>query len=167
MNLVLATVVEHYQLTIKDQKEREGKLVQENLAAAFQLMDPLFEFHNPEKQGNLDKTTIIKLVRVLNEDFPELRYLDGEETEALFGILDKDDSSVINFEEFQEFGRALLSLTKRPDYSTFVQTNMKALYNSISFQRLIKAVHSHNLDRFINLYVNEIGFLFFVQTLFL
>lgn len=101
MNLVLASVVNAYDETIETRKKLRKEVALESLTEAFHLMDP-------RNTGRVTRDHIMALFVVLNEDFPEIRELSEEETKLLFGFLDRDGSSLITLEEFQDFGSVLL-----------------------------------------------------------
>jgi len=115
MNLILASVVNAYDGTIGRRKQVRSDIAQESLTQAFELMDT-------NKVGYIDRKSIMALFLVLNEDFPEIRRLSEDETKLLFGFLDKDGSSRITLEEFQDFGNVLLlEFTSEAAYETMVQ----------------------------------------------
>lgn len=101
MNLILASVVNAYDEAIERRKETRREIALESLTNAFGFMDP-------NNTGRVDRDTIMALFLILNEDFPEIRKLSNDETKLLFGFLDKDGSSTITLDEFQDFGRILL-----------------------------------------------------------
>ena len=101
MNLILASVVNAYDEAIQRRKETRKEVALESLTKAFHLMDP-------DITGRVDRYTIMALFLILNEDFPEIRTLSDDETKLVFGFLDKDGSSTITLEEFQDFGSVLL-----------------------------------------------------------
>jgi hypothetical protein len=136
MNLILAAVVNAYDESIERRKQMRKEITSENLTKAFQLMDP-------EKKGWISQETIMAVFLILNEDFPEIHPLSDEETKLLFGFLDKDGSSTITLDEFQEFGSLLLlEFTKESDYATFVEVHFPKLYQSSGYRRLRHAVLS-------------------------
>lgn len=101
MNLILAAVVNAYDEAIDRRKQVRKEIALESLTKAFHLMDP-------NNTGRVDRDTIMGLFLILNEDYPEIRTLSHDETKLLFGFLDKDGSSTITLEEFQDFGSVLL-----------------------------------------------------------
>ena len=140
MNLILASVVNAYNSVMEDRKKNRAEIANRNLTEAFLLMDPT-------KVGHIDRETIMALLFILNEDFPEFRTLSEEETKLLFGFLDRDGSSLINLEEFQDFGTVLLlEFTKASDYATFVETRFPKLFQSPGYQRICNAVRSTTFE---------------------
>ncbi len=101
MNLILASVVNAYDEAIERRKKVRKEIALESLTQAFYLMDS-------RNKGYVDRDTIMALFLILNEDYPEIRQLSDDETKLLFGFLDKDGSSQISLEEFQDFGSVLL-----------------------------------------------------------
>lgn len=101
MNLILASVVNAYDEAIDGRKQERKDIAHECLTKAFRLMDP-------DGTGTVDRQTIMSLFFILNEDFPEIHQLSQDETNILFGFLDRDGSSMISMEEFQDFGSILL-----------------------------------------------------------
>ena len=101
MNLILASVVNAYDETIQQRKQFRKENTLDNLTRAFDLMDP----HNT---GRIDRSTIMSLFLILNEDYPEIRRLSNDETKLLFAILDKSGTSEISLTEFQDFASVML-----------------------------------------------------------
>lgn len=101
MNLILASVVNAYDEAIQQRKKLHQENALENLTRAFYLMDP-------HHTGRIDRTTIMALFLILNEDYPEIRRLSDDETKLLFAFLDKSGTSDISLEEFQDFGSVML-----------------------------------------------------------
>jgi two pore calcium channel protein len=136
MNLILAGVVNAYDEAIGGRKQARKEIAHHSLTKAFHLMDP-------ENTGRVDRDTIMALFLILNEDFPEIRHLSNDETKLLFGFLDKDGSSLITLDEFQDFGSVLLlEFTKASDYHTLVQHYFPKIFESRWFKQLCFAVHS-------------------------
>ena len=136
MNLILATVVNEYDAAIEDRRKSRKALADRNLTRAFQLMDP-------KKTGRIGRETIMALFIILNDDFPEFRTLSKDETNILFGFLDKDGSSTITLDEFMDFGNVLLlEFTKASAYATFVEKHFPKLFKSNGYVMFCKAVRS-------------------------
>jgi two pore calcium channel protein len=136
MNLILATVVNAYDAAIEERKKSRKDLAYRNLTKAFHLMDP-------HRTGRIDRDTIMAVFFILNADFPEFRTLSGEETKLLFGFLDRDGTSTITLDEFQDFGSVLLlDFAKASEYATFVETHFPQLYKSPGYQMFCDGVRS-------------------------
>jgi two pore calcium channel protein, plant len=140
MNLVLASVVNAYDGAIEDRKKWRAKLATRNLTQAFHLLDH-------KNTGRIDRDTIMALFLILNEDFPEFRKMSEEETKLLFGFLDRDGSSLISLEEFQDFGEILLlEFTKASDYATLVETRFPKLFQWPVYQKVCDTVRSPTFE---------------------
>lgn len=136
MNLILAGVVNAYDEAINGRKQARKEIAHESLTKAFHLMDP-------NNTGRVGQHTIMALFLILNEDYPEIRRLSEDETKLLFGFLDKDGSSTITLDEFQDFGSVLLlEFTKESDYHTFIQRYFPKTYESAWYQQLCTAIRS-------------------------
>jgi hypothetical protein len=48
---------------------------------------------DPGNTGRISRDAIMALFVILNEDYPEIRTLNEDETKIIFGFLDKDGSS--------------------------------------------------------------------------
>eukprot|EP00934_Nitzschia_sp_Nitz4_P005854 Nitzschia sp. Nitz4//scaffold205_size38804//23986//26605//NITZ4_007646-RA/size38804-processed-gene-0.7-mRNA-1//1//CDS//3329541519//5844//frame0 len=145
MNLVLASVVNAYDETIQSRKKMRQEVSQDCLTKAFHLMDP-------DNTGRVNRDTIMALFVILNEDFPEIRELTGDETKLLFGFLDRDGSSMISLEEFRDFGSVLLlEFTKESDYQTIVERNFPTVFHSHWYQQLCTLVRSNLFERIVDL----------------
>jgi two pore calcium channel protein len=106
------------------------------LTKAFDVMDP-------DKTGRISKEQIFAVFYILNEDFPEIRRLDKDEENLIFGFLDKDGSSTITVDEFLDFGNVLLlEFTKESDYETIMQRFLPKLYHSCGWQAVCTFVQS-------------------------
>ena len=68
MNLILASVVNAYDSVMAERKRSRKEIASRNLTEAFKLMDPT-------NVGHIDRETIMALLFILNEDFPEFRTL--------------------------------------------------------------------------------------------
>eukprot|EP00538_Stauroneis_constricta_P004156 CAMPEP_0119569620 /NCGR_PEP_ID=MMETSP1352-20130426/42192_1 /TAXON_ID=265584 /ORGANISM="Stauroneis constricta, Strain CCMP1120" /LENGTH=871 /DNA_ID=CAMNT_0007619201 /DNA_START=149 /DNA_END=2764 /DNA_ORIENTATION=+ len=140
MNLILASVVNAYDSAITFRKKNRQKHTIGNLTRAFQLMDY-------KEEGEIDSETIMAVFYVLNNDFPDFRYVPDEETKILFGVLDKDGSSKISLDEFLDFGNVLLiQLVKASDYATIVELYMPETFASEWYQQFSKFVKSRAFD---------------------
>lgn len=152
MNMVLGSVVEHYDLVMENRKKKKEEMLHKNLTRAFELMDE-------DGTGEITQDTILALFVVLNADFPDVRELSREETVKLFTALDVDKSNVVNVEEFQEFGKAFAGLAAEPDYRTMVQKRFPQLYASETWQKLSAFVRSRKFEFLIESYVKISGLL--------
>ena len=107
------------------------------------LLTKAFDVMDPEKTGRISKEQIFAVFYILNEDFPEIRRLDKDEANLLFGFLDKDGSSTITMDEFLGFGNVLLlEFTKESDYETIVQRFLPKVYHSGWWQKICAFVNS-------------------------
>jgi two pore calcium channel protein, plant len=145
MNLLLAAVVNGYDETIERRKQSRTDIALESLTRAFALMDP-------KNAGFIDRERIMALFLVLNEDFPEIRRLTEDETKLLFGFLDKDGSSLITLEEFQDFGSVLLlEFTSDAEYETVVQRYLPRVFASKWYRRVCDSVRSTKFELIVDL----------------
>ena len=140
MNLILASAVNAYEEMINERRSNRSRIAKENLTKAFHTLDT-------EHTGVISRETIMLLFHILSEDFPEMRTLKGDEAKILFGFLDKDGSSAINLEEFQDFGAVfLLEFTKQSDYETFVEIRFPKLFASHWYQSFCTFVRSAGFE---------------------
>ena len=146
MNMVLGSVVEHYDLVMENRKKKKEEMLQKNLSRAFELMDP-------DNTGEITQDTIVALFVVLNADFLEIRELSSEETSELFSALDTDKTNSINADEFQAFGKAFAGLAGEPDYTTMVQKRFPEVYESDRWQQLSSFVRSRKFEHIVEAYV--------------
>lgn len=145
MNLILAAVVNGYDESIEQRKQTRKEIALESLNEAFRLMDP-------NETGYVERETIMALFFILNEDFPEIRRLSDDEAKLLFGFLDKDGSSKITLDEFQDFGSVLLlEFTSEAAYETFVQRFFPKIFNSGWYQQLCVIVRSTTFEVVVDL----------------
>ncbi|CAJ1945081.1 unnamed protein product [Cylindrotheca closterium] len=142
MNMVLGSVVEHYDLVMENRKKKMDQMLHQDLARAFELMDP-------NGTGVVTQDTILALFVILNADFLDIRRLSDEETVKLFNSLDVDHSNEINAEEFQEFGKAFAALAAEPDYTTMVQKRFPEIYASDEWQKVSAFVRSRKFEMII------------------
>lgn len=150
MNMVLGSVVEHYDLVMQNRKKKKDDMLHLDLARAFELMDP-------DGTGVVTQDTIIALFVILNADFLDIRKISADETMKLFSALDTDHSNTINADEFQEFGKAFADLAAEPDYTTMVQKRFPELYASDDWKQLSAFVRSKKFEYIIDLYVRITG----------
>lgn len=95
MNVILASVVNEYDQGVQRQREEHETNSSENLIQAYQLLaEEENKLHTPNKDS-IDRSTVMELFTILNDDFPEVRKLSTDETNLLFAVLDKDGSSKI------------------------------------------------------------------------
>lgn len=100
-----------------------------------------------DKTGRIGKEQILAVFYILNEDFPEIRRLDKDEANMLFGFLDKDGSSTITIDEFHDFGNVLLlEFTKESDYETIVERFFPKMYQSHWWQSVCTFVNSTTFE---------------------
>lgn len=108
----------------KSSKEAEDA----KLTEAFQLMDT-------NKTGTIDRETVMTLFKILNKDFPEFRHISSRDAKLLYAVLDRDGSSVINQDEFLDFGSILLlEFFQAEEFSTFVENHFPKFYRSAKYQ---------------------------------
>lgn len=140
MNLILASVVNTYDDVIKDRNKAKQEYEQAKLREAFEIMDV-------DKTGTIDRETIMTLFRILNNDFPEFPHISSRDAKILYAILDRDGSSVINVNEFLDFGSILLlEFFHEKEFHTLVQTTFPKLYHSQRYQRFVKFVKSNAFE---------------------
>ena len=102
---------------------------------------------DPEGTGTVSRETIMALFLILNEDFPEINTLDGDQARIVFGLLDKDGSSTITLDEFKRMGKLLLlEFTKESEYTTFVEAHLPRVYESDWYKRFKEIVKSKKFD---------------------
>ena len=161
MNIILAAVVNEYDNSIEEMRTERRNTSKENLKEAFAILDS-------EGKGKIDRETVMGLFCILNEDFPEFRFLDDDDTKVrpagkatekilvfllvanltfllklVFALLDRDGTNVISEEEFLAFGDVLLlDFTKASEYRTMVERNFPVLFASPSYQRFCRGVKS-------------------------
>lgn len=75
MNLILAAIVNEYDNSIEEMRTERRNTSNENLKKAFAILDS-------EGKGRIDRETVMGLFCILNEDFPEFRFLDDDDTKV-------------------------------------------------------------------------------------
>eukprot|EP00521_Asterionellopsis_glacialis_P014788 CAMPEP_0195301872 /NCGR_PEP_ID=MMETSP0707-20130614/30087_1 /TAXON_ID=33640 /ORGANISM="Asterionellopsis glacialis, Strain CCMP134" /LENGTH=536 /DNA_ID=CAMNT_0040364959 /DNA_START=53 /DNA_END=1666 /DNA_ORIENTATION=- len=141
MNVILASVVNTYDnLHNANEMEREVKS-QANLKKAF---DNLRLFPGDK---TIDRETIMALLIVLNEDFPQLREIPENEAKILFGFLDKDGTEKISEEEFMDFCNVmLLKFEKSSLYKSVIELHFPNFYKSKIWQRIARYIDSSTFE---------------------
>jgi len=141
MNVILASVVNTYDnLHEAFEKERENKS-QTNLKHAFD------ELRLNPKDTTIDRETIMALLIVLNEDFPQLREIPEDEAKILFGFLDKDGTDKISEEEFMDFCNVmLLKFEKASLYRPIIEHYCPHFYKSKFWQAVIRYIDSPTFE---------------------
>jgi len=145
LNIILASVVNEYDMASEQRKMEFAQSANANLKRAFELMDV-------RKNGRIDRDTVMALFTILNEDFPEFRKLQDDETKLLFAILDQDGSSTITEDEFMNFGNVLLlEFVKESDYASWVQIWLPEIYGTGWYQSFADTVKSDYFEVAIDL----------------
>uniref|UniRef100_A0A7S4S586 EF-hand domain-containing protein n=2 Tax=Ditylum brightwellii TaxID=49249 RepID=A0A7S4S586_9STRA len=139
MNVILASVVNSYNIQMCKRTTRLQAKSEDNLKEAFRQLDS-------NGIGGIDKKTMMALFLVLNEDCDDVRRIPQEKAELLFAILDKDGSSQIEEDEFMSFCDVLLlEFEEASAYKTMIESCCPKMYTSSWFKNFRNAVKS---DRF-------------------
>jgi Ion transport protein len=141
MNVILATVCNEYDTSVVEHRVESAKTSSENLRMAFSLLmrqekESINSDSLMEKSDSIERETVLDLLSILNNDFPEFRRLSRDETHILFAILDRDGTSHISEHEFMNFGNVLmLELCKTSDYASSVEIYFPTLFHSRCWQQ--------------------------------
>jgi len=134
MNVILASVVNAYDNELDRRRIASKQTSQRELHEAFALL---------QKNGVIDRDTVMALFLILNDDFPEFRTIPDDEAKLLFALLDKDGSNQISEDEFMNFGKVMMVEFERSDvYTTLVEKYLPALYGSTRYQKFSSFVKS-------------------------
>lgn len=145
MNLILAIIVEEYNVAETKRKETRELASETFLGRAYHLLDP-------NNIGHIDRDTVMAIFCILNEDFPEIRCLSEEDTTLLFALLDKDGSSLITRDEFMEFCEVLmLEFERETDYKGCFERYFPQFSNTNLYQRFAHLVRSDRFETFVDI----------------
>ena len=140
MNLVLSSVVLNYAKVKSMFRNRTLENARQNLKKAFEVLDH-------RKTGRIRRRSIEALFRILNEDFPEFRYLSPEDEKLFFAILDKGGQSTITEAEFLDLANVLgLYFVKKSQYATFVERCFPTFFQSDGYQRFCRTIQSPQFE---------------------
>lgn len=141
MNVILATVCNEYDTSVSEHRVESAKISSTNLKIAFSLLvrqekESIDRDVFMGKSETIERETVLDLLSILNNDFPEFRRISQDETHILFAILDRDGTSKISEQEFMNFGNVLmLELCKSSDYASSVEVYFPKLFHSSCWQQ--------------------------------
>jgi two pore calcium channel protein len=148
MNVILATVCNEYDTSVAEHRVESTKLSTTNLKKAFSLL-MRHENESTSKDSSMgsfdtiDRETVIDLLTILNNDFPEFRRLSQDDTHILFAILDRDGTSNISEQEFMNFGNVLmLELCKTSHYASSIEIYFPIIFHSHCWQHFRRCIMS-------------------------
>lgn len=126
MNVILASVVNAYDNELDRRRASAKEISQKDLREAFQLM---------QRDGQIDRDTVMALFLILNQDFPEFRTIPNDDCQLLFALLDKDGSNKISEDEWMNFAKVMsVEFVKADQYETLVQKRFPEVFNSAWYQ---------------------------------
>jgi len=144
MNVILAVVVLFYHEE-DERMDKEREIHRETkLKQAFEILDR-------DKNDTIDRNELMQVFPILNEDCPDIKYINDVSAGLLFAILDRDGTDQLSLEEFENFCEAmLLEFERIENYMSFFERWFPATYESPSFQRLCAIVKSDQFEKIID-----------------
>jgi len=144
MNVILGQILNKYALNNDLLEDESSKAKKKGLEEAFVLLGPKVDSSGV---AAVDYKTVMAIFLILNEDCPEVKYIDDKTAELIFSVLDNDGSDRVSLDEFMEFGYIMMFKFQSADiYITFMEQNFPGIYRTTWFQGLSNILESEKFE---------------------